>query len=157
MVGLEPTSFICKTNILPVKLHSHPLQPIGLEPIPIISKTTALPIKLGFISSRTNFRQHDHVTTQHPLRTMVSLPIKYKLYIKNIFLFYFSEINPGKCHPNQLQALDGQSVHKSKKVHRFVMINDYQLFHLHVTKFQITIRTMTIFKISQKLTLSNSL
>ena len=52
MVGLEPTSFVCKTNVLPVILHSHInqkifMKPIGLEPIQLISKTNALPIKLG--------------------------------------------------------------------------------------------------------------
>ena len=65
MVGLEPTSFVCKTNVLPVILHSITLKlpmlahasiiiiqmkPIGLEPIQLISKTNALPFKLGFFT-----------------------------------------------------------------------------------------------------------
>ena len=124
MVGLEPTSFICKTNILPVKLHSQPfyitLQPIGFEPIPIISKTTALPIKLGFFCSRTNFRQHDLVTTQHPLRTVTSLSIKYKLFIKMnkiifLFLLIHQKLIPINAIPISSRRLTGSLYTNQKK------------------------------------------
>lgn len=61
-----------------------------------------------------------------------------------------------KKHPQQklpkiiLLPPDGQFVREHSQIHRFMLISDYQRFHLHAPELQGTIRTKGIFIIIHK-------